>query len=175
MINPELILENHEKFLESVRAAKFAMEDLTLPLKQVGLMLFKSQRVIFALKGPGLYPDLSRRYKVRKQKRWGSVYPILKASGRLEKSTTEPANPDAVMDIVNKDTLYWGTRVPYAIYHQSMEPRKTKLPRRPILLWGPDTRYEPEGPGTRLGRAQSILRGHALRALGQDVPTGGED
>lgn len=58
--------------------------------------------------------------------------PILQRSGNLERSLTTGSDPNSVK-IEERKTLTLGTRVPYAIYHQSIAPR-TKLPRRPEIM-----------------------------------------
>lgn len=62
--------------------------------------------------------------------------PILQRTGDLQRSLTSPSDPNAV-HVENRKSLVLGTRVPYAIFHQSINPR-TKLPRRaPIQLTKP--------------------------------------
>jgi phage gpG-like protein len=58
--------------------------------------------------------------------------PILQRTGSLEASLTTGSDPNSVK-IEERKTLTLGTRVPYAIYHQSVAPR-TKLPRRPEIM-----------------------------------------
>ena len=80
---------------------------------------YKSNRQIFTLSGPGKYPDLTPRYKVRKQKTAGFVYPILKAQhGRIEAGLTDEASPYTIKDI-QKQHMVLGVNVPYAIFHQT--------------------------------------------------------
>lgn len=112
-----------------------ATGDLTIPLTLMAREWYRGNRSIFALKGPGRYTDLDPDYKKDKQNDVGFVYPILKRSGRLSWSITIPYNSDAINYIVNKNTLVLGTRVPYAVYHQSNQPRK-KMPYRPFLFVG---------------------------------------
>lgn len=118
-----------------LQKAKDAGVNLTIPFTTIAKSWFKANRSIFALKGPGKYQDLSPKYKKAKIRRWGFAYPIMRASGYLEASLTDPTHPDAINFIVNKNTLYLGTRVEYAPYHQSSAPRK-KLPYRPIVFIG---------------------------------------
>jgi phage gpG-like protein len=59
--------------------------------------------------------------------------PILQRTGALESSLTSASDPNAV-HIQGRKALTLGTKLPYAIYHQSIDPR-TQLPRRaPINL-----------------------------------------
>jgi len=66
---------------------------------------------------------------------WKAVhYPntrILERTGALEQSLTRASDSNAVK-IERRKELILGTSVPYAIYHQSIEPR-TRLPRRPVI------------------------------------------
>jgi len=60
---------------------------------------------------------------------------ILVRTGRLRSSVTRVNHPDNIAKFrtfKSKTTLFWGTRTPYGVYHQSGEPR-TKLPRRRFL------------------------------------------
>jgi len=123
------------EFVKKLEKAFEATQDLTIPLTLMAREWFKSNRSIFKLKGPGRYKDLSPKYKAFKESVIGQVYPILKFSGALEDSITNPKDPSAINFIINKNTLILGTKVPYAIYHQSNEPR-SKMPYRPFLFVG---------------------------------------
>jgi phage gpG-like protein len=57
--------------------------------------------------------------------------PILQRTGDLEASLTSGNDPNAVK-VEGRKALTMGSRVPYAIYHQSLDPR-TVLPRRPEI------------------------------------------
>jgi phage gpG-like protein len=57
--------------------------------------------------------------------------PILQRTGDLMRSLTTPNDPNAVR-VEERKTLTLGSRIPYAIYHQSIDPR-TVLPRRPEI------------------------------------------
>lgn len=121
-----------QKKLEAVYAAT---GDLTEPLKLIASSWFRGNKSIFVLKSPGRYKDLTDPYKKIKKSKWGFVYPIMKASGRLAESITNEDSDESIYRIENKKTLVLGTRVPYGIYHQSDLPR-TKMPYRPFLLVG---------------------------------------
>ena len=66
------------------------------------------------------WKDLSPAYKVAKQEKWGSAYPILVASGDMQRGFFARATKNSVT-IDNKS--------PYYKYHQSSASR-TKMPRR---------------------------------------------
>jgi hypothetical protein len=103
-------------FQKEIEATLREVEDLTVPY---GLMIqswFKSNRAIFALKGPGKYPDLTQAYKTRKQREVGFVYPILKRSGALAASITNPSDSFAIAKVLNKRTLILGSSIPYGGY-----------------------------------------------------------
>jgi phage gpG-like protein len=170
-------VDNDMKFRKAVAAARDAVKDLTIPLTLIAKDFFKSERAIFQLSGPGLYPDLSTKpffafweqgelrreypggYKEYKQAKAGFVYPILKLSGALERSLTDPTDSNAVNFIVNKNTLIVGTRLQYAIYHQSDAPR-TKIPLRKMLFVGPEApRWAVGDQVGRLERWLGILNG----------------
>lgn len=113
-----------------------ATGDLTIPLKLIAREWFKGNKSMFALRGPGRFADLSKKYKKKKLREYGFVYPILMASGRLMASITDPPGDESINRIeADKATLTLGTKVPYGVYHQSNLPR-TIMPYRPFLLVG---------------------------------------
>lgn len=140
------------KFKQAITDALNQVNDLTIPFNLIAKNWYKSNSAIFALKGPGKYPPLGgmnpnaiaikgttqtrrQRAEARKEKKYGFAYPLLKATGALEDSLTQPGNEHAVKWIINGKTLLLGTNLDYAIYHQSDEAR-TKLPFRPFLFIG---------------------------------------
>ncbi len=135
---------------DALKRAKDAGLNLTVPFTLIAKSWFRANRSIFILKSPGKYPDyggfspntivygdVTRRElaKKRKQKQFGFLYPMMRASGRLEDSLTNPTHPDSVNLIVNKNALFLGTKVPYAFYHQASGARET-LPFRPVVFIG---------------------------------------
>ena len=75
-------------------------------------------------------------YENYKQKKVGFVFPMLKFSGRLESSITDSSSPDFI-NVMTKTSLTLGSAVPYGIFHQSSEARKTRLPMRKFLFIDP--------------------------------------
>lgn len=124
----------------TLKAAREQISDFTIPFKLIGQQWFKSNRAIADLKSPGKYQDLSPAYKKAKQRSWGFIYPILKASGRLLSSITSPGS-ESINLIINKQTLLLGSTVPYGIYHQL---GTAKMPARPWILIGAEQTAPPE-------------------------------
>lgn len=135
--------------------------DLTPYLVTIAEELRQSRKAIFKLKSRGAYPDfkgpkiaetwstgkLARpesrtrdgsktAYQYAKKKNYGFEYPLLRATGRLEKSITT-TNGDHIATVINKRTLEFGTAVDYGDYHQSDAPR-SKMPLRKFLFIGSD-------------------------------------
>lgn len=121
-------IANLEAFLASVREAQRTVGDLTIPLTEIGQDWMRTNQTIFTLSGPGPWKDLSggragrnaktgryqspnSGYKAQKLKKWGFIYPILKASGALERSITQPGDPNSLFEIINGETLILGTKV----------------------------------------------------------------
>jgi len=125
----------NSEFQKKLDSMAESIQDLRIPLELISNEWYRGNRSIFALKGKGRYQDLTSKYKKQKKEKWGSVYPILFASGRLALSITQKKSPDSIGRIENKKTLVLGTSVPYGIYHQSAKPRK-KMPYRPFLFVG---------------------------------------
>lgn len=173
-----------KKFAAAIARARLVTDDLTIPLTQISKDFYKSEKAIFMLKSAGKYPDLSTKpfrafwknvhpyahlyeggYKQYKQENFGFQYPILKRTGRLEASLTNPADADAVNQIINKRTLIIGTEVEYGIYHQSDAPR-TKIPLRKFLFIGPESTFATSDQQGRVGRWLNIMNSHVLKKMG---------
>lgn len=124
----QIQIANLSQFLASVRDAQKQCANLTEPLTSIGLDWMRTNQTIFALSGPGQFADLSGGkparnaktgryqsqnggYKAQKLKKWGFVYPILKASGALQRSLTQPGDSGSLFQIINQQTLILGTKV----------------------------------------------------------------
>lgn len=130
-----------QSFQKALSGLSRDIDDLRIPF---GLMInewFKSNRAIFASKGPGKYTDLKSSYKKQKQKRWGFVYPILRASGALEDSITKKGDENSIAMVVNKKSMVVGSKVPYGKFHQF---GTSNLPVRPWILIGPEQVSPPD-------------------------------
>src|SRR3990170_8098272 len=84
-------VDNDRIFRDAIDLAKRDVEDLRIPLGLIANDFYKGQHSIFNLKGPGQYPDLNSKYKKHKRTEHGHVYPILKATGKLEEAAMSPS------------------------------------------------------------------------------------
>jgi len=151
---------------------------------------YKTNKAIFALKGPGQYEDFSgpkisqtwknpgrpdkrvrdgnlTAYQYAKQKAKPDMvkgYPLLKFSGALEKSITDE-NDSKTVNIVTKDSLTIGTSVSYGQHHQY---GTRKMPMRPFLFLDPSTtRYaQSTGLSRREIAWKQAINNYVLRSLG---------
>ena len=159
--------ENEKLFSDSVRKALSKIDDLSWPFNRIADDFYKSERAIFQLKSPGGYQDLSPRYKVIKLQKVGFLYPILKASGRLERSVTQRGAPDSILS-VGKKILLIGTKTPYGIYHNADTPRKI-IPQRKFMFIGPESRAfhakDRQDQGGRVTRWTKTIEGYVTRVL----------
>lgn len=128
----QIHIQNLAAFLEAVEEAKKYAADLTDPLHRIGRQWMRTNKNFFR-QSPGMFADLSNGrggqkvrgfgdkrtgekgggiggYKLAKQRRWGFIYPILRASGALERSLTVPGDPNNLFEILNRETLILGTR-----------------------------------------------------------------
>ena len=161
-------VDNDAKFDSALRRALMQVDDLREPLSMIAKDFRKSRNAIFALKGPGQYPDLSSKYKKRKKRAVGFVYPILKLTGRLDDSVTNKAHPENIERIF-KNGMELGTSVPYAIYHQSDDPR-TKIPLRKFLFIGPESvKFANSEISGFPERALNTLNTFVLRQMGLSI------
>lgn len=177
---PLIYIANQESFMATLQRAREACQDLTVPLMLIAKDWMKSNQAMFQLKGPGQWADLSNGkgkrtirglgpkatgekagiggYKWQKLKRWGFIYPILRASGKLESSLTDPSDPNALTEVVNRDMLLLGTRVlskAGASYPTFLYYGTKFMPARPFLFI----------PDDRLGRWSNTINEFVLKNL----------
>jgi phage gpG-like protein len=159
------VVDPDRRFQEAIKRAKLVTQDLTIPLSLISKDWFKTNRVIFNLKGPGRYADLKEKTKQQKQKRTGFVYPILEATGRLSASITQPTDGSAISEIINKSSLVLGTKVPYAGYLQF---GTKNMPARPMVFFGPESREWGTDKTFQIRTTQwlNILNSYILEKLG---------
>jgi phage gpG-like protein len=81
----------------------------------------------FASEGGGRWAPLSPAYAAWKMTQVGAR-PILTFSGRMRRSLTERGGEN-IREVTN-DEMKWGSRVPYAVFHQRGTAR---MPARPIF------------------------------------------
>ncbi len=126
-------------FKRALREAGKKSSDLRVPFKLITMSFYRTNKVLFTLKSKGPFEDLNKDYKNEKTAKYGFIYPILKATGALERSITNPTDPNTVSSVLNKTTLILGTKLtseegaPYPAFLQF----GTKfMPARPYLVVG---------------------------------------
>lgn len=124
----EFRIENQASFTAALKRYQAEFTDLTIPLTQIGLDWLKQNTTFFNKSGAGSFADLSGGregrnaksgrfqspnggYKAQKLKKWGFIYPILRASGALERSITELGAPGQVFNIAGGNRINLGTSV----------------------------------------------------------------
>ena len=123
------VREIHAK-LEQARRSVFL--DMRPLFEILASDFYKDEKRIFQLKSKGKYQDLSKKYKERKRKKYGFIYPILFATGRLARSLLSRNTRDSV-NIITPKHMIIGTKVPYAIFHNSQQRPRRKMPYR--MIW----------------------------------------
>ena len=160
-------IQNLTAWLEAIETAKKRASDLTDPLHRIGRDWMRSNVPFFRQKSGGIFEDLSNRgstvrvrgfgpaktgektaqiggYKLQKLRRWGFIYPILRASGRLERSMTVPGDPNSLFEILNRETLILGTRAVSdqgANYPAFLNEGTKFMPARPFLTVSEPLQY----------------------------------
>lgn len=129
------VVDNDFRFRNAIERARLVTDDLRIPLGLITKDFYRGQKAIFQLGGPGQYPDLSEKYKDAKKAATGFVYPILKRTGALARSMTDPNDGNAIAEIINRAGLILGTKVSYGIFHQL---GTKKMPMRKFLFIGPE-------------------------------------
>lgn len=180
---------NDVAFQNSLNDAGKKVSDLRIPFGLIAGDWFKSNKQIFTLKGPGEYDDfvgdrvggktVYMRFKEKRSDE-GSAYPLLLGvnrkvrgnnvkGGRLAKSLLQKRSSESVLEIT-KDSLTMGTRVPYAIFHQSDRDRLSNLPQRKMIFisGGPNEKADDAQAGGRLARWTRILRSHVDQVLNNE-------
>jgi phage gpG-like protein len=165
--NKGIVVDPGDRFKKALIKAGKKTDDLTEPLKLIAQSWYKVNKAIFILKTKGPFKELSTNpfraywltkrekstwkkrppsdnyfpggYRQYKEMKYGFVYPILKASGDLEKSLTNPTDSNTIASILNKKVLLLGTKVtsrkgaPYPTYLQT---GTRKMPARPFMVIG---------------------------------------
>ncbi len=164
--NKGIVVDPGDKFKKALIRAGKKVDDLTVPLNLIAQSWYKVNKILFSLNNKGPFKELSKRpfraywltdkekstwarppksnyfsggYRQYKKMKWGFVYPILKASGDLEKSLTNPYDQKTIATILNKKVLLLGTKVtskkgaPYPTY---LNEGTRKMPARPFMVIG---------------------------------------
>ena len=134
----EVKVDPNNQLSRALARARKESADLTAPLTLIAQSWFKTNKAIFALRGPGQYEPLSPKYREQKAKKLGFVYPaLLGRNERIKKAITDPTDSNSVNKILNKKELQVGVRktgsFPYAAVHQF---GSGNIPARPYLFVG---------------------------------------
>lgn len=144
------IPENDEAFKRGLKRLAQATDDFRIPFGLIGRHWYRGNKKIFGLASRGLYPGFggfkpsekiqfkgqptTRREaaEVTKSEEVGFIFPLLKRSGALEASLSSRSAKGAVF-FAGKHDLLMGTKIGYAIFHQSDKKRFT-LPQRKVIF-----------------------------------------
>lgn len=188
-ITASYVLENDAIFRRTLADAREVISDFRVPFGLISRDFYRSQRSIFALKGPGQYPpfknsnrvqfkqdgvgvkrlqareeyDLSKSpYQNRKLRKFGFDYPLLVATGKLAASVTTP-NASGSVNLITKLSFVVGTSLSYGIFHQSDSPR-SKMPLRKFVFIGPEApRFATSQQQGRLQRWVGYIEDYAVK------------
>jgi phage gpG-like protein len=114
------------RFGENAADLTDAMRDVATILRHASERQFDTEGGYTGEKWPELAASTQRD---RARHHFPPRHPILQRTHRLMDSLTRAADPDHIEE-PSADSLRFGTRVPYAVYHQSSRPRH-KIPFRP--------------------------------------------
>lgn len=164
----EFALENEAEFKRQLERLSELTSDFRIPLNLIANDFYRSQKKIFTLQSAGKYPDLSEKYKERKFREVGFLYPILFKTGRLAKSTLDRNAAEAEF-YLGKTEMIIGTSVPYAIYHQSDAPRSRIPQRKVVFIDGGPLDEARDGKYGRRDRWGNILFSYIQQLLNKEV------
>jgi phage gpG-like protein len=128
----EIEIKGFESLNDAIKRLRRGVKDLRPLFEQFSQDFYKQEKKVFNLKSRGKYKNLSKEYRKIKKKKYGFIYPILFAEGRLAASLLDRGNAEAV-NYINETSFIIGTSVPYAVYHHSDKPRN-KMPYRPLWI-----------------------------------------
>lgn len=177
------IPENDEKFRQLLDKYASRISDFRIPFGLIANHWYRGNKKIFSLKGPGLYHPLggfNNQDKVRfrgaevtkqlkaetlKKEEVGFAYPLLKRRGDIERSLTSK-NDKGAEYFVGRQSMVLGTKVPYAIFHQSDQPR-SKMPQRKMIFidGGPAERSKDALISGRIQAWTNIIEDYAKQVL----------
>ncbi len=184
-IATSIYIENEKVFQDALDRASKEISDFRIPFGSISRAWYQSNKMIFNLKSAGKYEDLSTKpffawwekdddlrreyedgYKEYKQAKYGHVYPIHLATGRLASSMLSPSDRDA-WNLITRDQLEMGTLVPYAIFHQSDKTPRKKIPQRKMIFisGGPADDAKDASAGGRLKRWVGIVDDYTEQVL----------
>lgn len=148
-------------FIAQMKKAREAALDLSVPFRLIQQSWFKGNRAIFDVKqGPGKYPDLKKSTKKQKLRQFGSIYPVLRATGFLERTMIKPGDQ---ANFIGKSYMTVGTSVPYA--HFLQDGTKKMVARPPVLL-GPE-QVAPKEINTRKQKWIEMITEFITESLGE--------
>lgn len=152
-----------ESFKKAYTTAAEKVGDLTIPLTEIAKMWYRGNRSMFKLKGKGKYEDLSNKYKTRKIRLIGQVYPINYLSGTLSRAITEPGAYGSFNQIINKQSLLLGVTNDIE-YAGSTQFGYKSRPARPFLLTGVE-QVATDGQQKAISLYQKILEAYVRQVV----------
>ena len=169
-------IQNQIEFQSKLKELGTVISDFRIPFRLIASDFYRSQKKLFLLAGPGLYPPLggfspnevedngkTRRQnaELKKRKMVGFDYPMLVGFSKdLRDSTLSRGHRNSVFNL-GKTFMEIGTDVSYGKYHQSDGPR-TKLPQRKFIFidGGPADKAKDSAVSGRRDRWINIINDH---------------
>lgn len=158
--------ENRVAFQNTIKKAAKLVGDLRFPMGEISRDFYKSEKAIFQLSSAGGFPDFKNaRSRNQKLREVGFTYPLLKRSGKLERSLTEP-NATGSINIISKRDVIIGSSVKYIVHFQF----GTKfMAARPPVFIGPESKAfaarDRANKGGRLTRWTNIIESYVQAVL----------
>ncbi len=133
----QIQLDPDQSFAKAMEQALQVTDDLGAPFAEIAADFYRGQKAIWKQSSAGVYEDLADSTKKSKLKKYGFLYPILKASGKLEQAASIAGAEGNITDIGKKELVMAinESSVPYSIFHQE---GTGKIPRRPFFFLGQD-------------------------------------
>lgn len=180
MSEKSYIVDPDKEFQKALSDAVRQVNDLSVPFNNIKKQWFKSNKAIFALKGPGKYAPLGgvnpnqrvgqktkrQLAEERKIREVGFAYPVLMRHGKLKASLTVEGSQGSIVE-KGKTILVLGTNVqsedgePYPIFLQAGV-RNKFLPRPHVLIGAEQV----AGTNKRREIWIGILHAHVAKVLG---------
>jgi len=177
-IATSFLVDNDRAFKRGLDRLAKATDDFSTPFAEIAKHWYQGNKKLFKLKSGGLYApygglntNAEKQYAAEQQKKKevGFIFPMMKRTGRLEKSLVSK-NSSEGEHFVGRQTLVLGTKVPYTKYHQSDAPRSVMPQRKVIFIDGGPA--ETAKDAVISGRREAwlnIMNDHIIQLIGGEL------
>lgn len=127
MIIFEYIVKNTNDSLKKILKNTISYQE---PYTNFSMLYYKNKdKIYFSGSKVNEFIDLTEKTKIQKRKKYGFVYPILQATGRLKKSLISKNSSESIFKITNLSLTIGTSNKYYKYHHRGIK----KLPKRQVV------------------------------------------